>query len=549
MEPSFDVLIMGGGLAGLSLARQLKMREPALSILVIERRAHPVPHAAHKVGESTVEIGAHYFAEMLALKQHLTDCQIKKFGFRFFWSDRKADLASVTELGASRALPTGSWQLDRGIFENELARLVRAAGVQFVDGALIRQFELGDGDAAHRVRYDIDGQSRQANARWLIDASGRVGLIKRRLELAEPNAHVCNAVWFRVADRIDVNQWTSDADFRARTADRWRSTIHLVGDGYWVWLIPLSSGSHSVGIVADPSLHRFDELTDFEHALGWLASHQPRLHAELVGRRDKIQDFAFLRNYSYGCKRVFDGQARWAVTGDAGLFLDPFYSPGSDFIAFANCYVTELVCQDRAGRPVGMLASLYERIFFQLYQSMLPIYVDQYPLFGHPQIMPIKVFWDYTFYWGVMCPLYFHRRLTDVTAMARLSPRLEHAQALNRAVQSLLRRWHRQSGGGAAGAGHNRPRMIDQATVEWFAELNAALTRPLANAGQFGVMLERNIERLELLCSDIIDSALLATTPSIDVSQLRALLSNRAAVADQIHPSRQARESLLLALE
>ncbi len=37
----------------------------------------------------------------------------------------------------------------------------------------------------------------------------------------------------------------------ATTRERWLSTNHLCGPGYWVWLIPLASGSHSVGIVAD----------------------------------------------------------------------------------------------------------------------------------------------------------------------------------------------------------------------------------------------------------------------------------------------------------
>jgi protoporphyrinogen oxidase len=52
---------MGGGLAGLTLAMQLRLRLPELDVLVLERRSHPVPLATHKVGESTVEIGAHYF--------------------------------------------------------------------------------------------------------------------------------------------------------------------------------------------------------------------------------------------------------------------------------------------------------------------------------------------------------------------------------------------------------------------------------------------------------------------------------------------------------
>ena len=62
-----DVIILGGGLAGLTLALQLHDRLPELDIVVLERATHPLPLAAHKVGESTVDVGAHYFGETLGL--------------------------------------------------------------------------------------------------------------------------------------------------------------------------------------------------------------------------------------------------------------------------------------------------------------------------------------------------------------------------------------------------------------------------------------------------------------------------------------------------
>ena len=52
--PSYDVIITGGGLAGLCLARQLRQEHPDISVLVAEKKKHPVPEAAHKVGESSV---------------------------------------------------------------------------------------------------------------------------------------------------------------------------------------------------------------------------------------------------------------------------------------------------------------------------------------------------------------------------------------------------------------------------------------------------------------------------------------------------------------
>ena len=94
-----DVIILGGGLAGLTLALQLRQRFAQLDIVVLERMRHPVPEAAHKVGESSVEIAAHYFDTVLGLKEHLTTQQLKKFGFRFFFSEGSEQIDQVLELG------------------------------------------------------------------------------------------------------------------------------------------------------------------------------------------------------------------------------------------------------------------------------------------------------------------------------------------------------------------------------------------------------------------------------------------------------------------
>jgi flavin-dependent dehydrogenase len=514
-----DIIILGGGLSGLTLSLQLKQRFPDLDILVLERRNHPVPAAAHKIGESSVEIGAHYFANVLGLKDYLQKHQLKKFGFRFFFSDGERDLTKVTELGASTFLSTPAYQLDRGLFENALGGFARERGVKFIDGAMVRKFELSDGATPHQVSYDRAGVTHRVTSRWLLDASGRAGMIKRHLDLAESNEHDANAVWFRIAERIDINDWSDDRDWLARCnpPNRWLSTNHLMGEGYWAWLIPLASGSHSVGIVADAALHPIETLNTFEKSMAWLRVHQPRLYEALDSKRDKLQDFAFFKRFSYGCKRVFSGEQRWALTGEAGFFLDPFYSPGSDFIAIANTFITELVAQDRADGPVEMYANIYEQIHFSLYQNMLPLYIGQYKLFGDPEVMPMKVIWDYTFYWGVMCQLFFQNRLTDVVAMGRMQKTLGNVQQLNIAMQEFLLAWHKVS------KQRNLPRMLDQSRLDWFAELNRGLTDSLDGDG-FTRRMNDMLAQLDQLAAEIVTRATSAY-PMLDGSKVLALVN------------------------
>ena len=526
LDPTHDVIIMGGGLAGLTLALQLCQRFPDLDVLVLERRAHPVPKATHKVGESTVEIAAHYFADTLGLRTHLESAQLKKFGFRFFFSDGRRDIENVTEIGASRPLPTGSWQIDRGIFENFLAAEAARRGVRFVDTALIREARLATDGTPHEVLWQrAGGPAQRSRARWLIDACGRAGMIKRQRGLALESPHAAHAVWFRIGGRIEIDRWSDDPAWRARcvTPTRWLSTNHLVGPGYWVWLIPLASGSHSVGIVADPRWHPLERMNTFERALDWLATHQPRLADELDPRRHELQDFAFFRRFSYDCQQVFSAE-RWALAGEAGRFLDPFYSPGSDFIAIGNTYITELIARDRAGLPLAAHAQIYEQIFRSFHDSTLALYTDQYGIFGDPEVLPVKIVWDYAYYWSVLAPLFFGARLTDLATLARLRDELALAQRLNLALQSLLRRWSELS------ARVNRPLMHDQATLPWFAELNRALADP-ADDEAFRARLAGSVRRLRDLAAEI---AARAAEDGVDASELHRLLAGHRPPSDAV---------------
>ena len=522
-ERHADVVITGGGLAGLTLALQLRQRDPDLRISVLERRAHPVREAAFKVGESSVEIGAHYFANVLGLREHLETEQIRKFGFRFFFSEGREDIDRCTELGVSQLLPTPSWQIDRGRFENFLGERARALRVEFIDGCTVRGIDLADDDANHQVRYERDGAAATLRARWVVDASGRAGLLKRKLGLAQDNAHNANAVWWRVDGLVDPNGWSQDSAWlqRCTPPDRWRSTNHMCGPGYWFWLIPLSSGAHSLGIVCDAAMHPLETMNTHAKAMAWLHEHQPQVARTLAQSQHALQDFLFLRKFSYGCKQVFSAQ-RWALTGEAGVFLDPFYSPGSDFIAISNTYICELIGLDRAGRNIAPYADLYQQLYFSFYENTLTLYQDQYPLFGDAQVMPVKVIWDYTYYWALLAPLYFSDRIADLPMLGRLRPDFTHARQLNLGMQALLRDWGRHNDG--QGRPQADGRLLDQYLIGWFHQLNAALRDVLDDAA-FLARVRENVARMGWLAREVLGQAR-AQHPQIDDHGLDALLAD-----------------------
>src|SRR5688572_22117656 len=207
-----DVFVAGGGLAGLTLARQLRRTDPTLRIAVAEKRQHPAPEAAHKVGESSVEIGAHYFEKVLDLESHLRAGHLEKLGLRYhFPNGDNRDIATRFELGPPQFSPVPSFQLDRGRLENYLLEQNREAGIEVLDQAVVREFRFG---TPHQIIVTTSGGDRSFQARWLVDASGRAGLIRRRLNLTRPVGHLANACWFRLRNCVRIDEWSDDIEWK-----------------------------------------------------------------------------------------------------------------------------------------------------------------------------------------------------------------------------------------------------------------------------------------------------------------------------------------------
>jgi flavin-dependent dehydrogenase len=501
-QPDHDVAIVGGGVAALTLALELHRARPGTRLLIIEPRAQPSPEITHTVGESTVEISAQYLRDRLELADHLNSAQIRKMGLRMFFShDGNTDIARRMELGSSSFTPQVTYQIDRGRLENELTRRCVSEGVEITAGR-VTSVEFGAGHHPHTVHVQQGDATTSTTARWVVDASGRNRALPRQLELKRSNEHHCNAVWLRVATEIDIGRWSDDPSWQARLVegDRAMSTNHLMGEGYWVWLIRLASGSTSVGIVADPACHAFGHFNTLEKARSWLAQHEPQCAAVLEQSRHLIKDFRVMKNYSHGATKVYDAQDRWCLTGDAAVFLDPLYSSGLDLVAIGNGLITDMITRELDGENVVARSGINDSLFRSLTDMWLNIYCDQYTLMGSPAVMTAKVIWDIAFYWGFLGLMYSNGRFVSVADDPGVVPHLEGLIELSNRMQRFFREW--------AGIETARPssQFVDLYSAQNF--MVALHTAMMGTAPDFTAQFDANVLLLRQLAGQLIETVL-----------------------------------------
>ena len=401
----YDVVILGGALAGASTALLLRRQQPELRVLILERTTA----FDWKVGESTVETSSYFLTRILRLFDHLSRQQLPKHGLRYwFHNGAVSTLRQASEVGPNQLPRIVGFQLDRAKLDEHVLKLAVEAGAELWRPAKVLEVTLPEecGAPESVIKVEVGEKTVAVRARWLVDASGRSAIVARRRGWLHPlEEHPTSAAWARYRGVKDLDgpeiAGEPDVPFSSWTvASRRLATNHFNGYGYWIWFIPLQGGETSIGAVWDTRLVQPEGETT-EERLNWFLNGNPLTREIMKGAHPVEGDLWSYQFLPYLNDRV--AGKGWSLVGDAAGFLDPFYSPGIDQIAFSVWWTLELIKRhSMKPDPMKFENDLREhnvRYLNYMRGLFVGIYKDKYHLMGDYDTMVAAFLLDTALYY------------------------------------------------------------------------------------------------------------------------------------------------------
>ena len=342
LPSSVDVVIIGAGPAGSTLAALLRRHRPSTSVLVLERERLP----RHRIGESLLVDVNRILADMGALAAVESAGFSRKYGATFVWGDEREPFHFLWSEGKSLvSRPEGyqleyTWHVDRAEYDRLLAEAAREAGARVEEAHTVTGF-IREGDRVGGVRVrPPEGVEHTVRARFVIDCAGAHGPIHRQLAGKQLDESLRNVALFGYRRGVGTHPDLGGTDHPR--------TLILTHPRGWVWVIPLRDGITSVGFVTDVHSHRAaavqDKVAHYESILKSLREYE-RLFAdsELVDYRGDGKRVHAIQEYSYQCEQIWG--PGWVTCGNAAGFVDAILSIG---VYMAQTHAQFLACALRS---------------------------------------------------------------------------------------------------------------------------------------------------------------------------------------------------------
>lgn len=352
----FDVAILGGGFAGSILARCLAAE--GARVLLLEKAVHP----RFALGESTTPL-ANFTLERLAQRYDFADLHSLaawgrwtrdlphlrrglKRGFTFyrhtpgepFRAGTRNEARALFAASPDDSIADSHWL--RADVDHHLLTAAREAGVEIHEGAEVVDLEIARGV---NVAWIESGVRRRASADRVVDASGGVGLVSRRLGLEGPDplpfrtrllaAHVEGVPPF-------LNVPSEDALY-----PEGRAAVHHLLDGAWLYVLPFDGPSPEQSVVSVGVVQRTNRMapgaTDVESAFRQALSRYPSLARQF---RDARAVSPWVARGGLAFRRTAAASDRWLLLPGAYAFFDPLFSTGIAWSLLGVERARDVVC-------------------------------------------------------------------------------------------------------------------------------------------------------------------------------------------------------------
>jgi flavin-dependent dehydrogenase len=393
MESSFDVIVIGGGPAGSTIAALLAQR--GRSVALLEKSKHPRFH----IGESLLPLNMPLF-ERLGVAEDIQRIGMPKFGAEFVspWHEKPSffDFAQALDKSFPQA-----YQVRRSEFDEILFRHAVRQGASAFEECRATAVEFSS-DGAMVTAREASGDERTLQARFVVDATGRDTLLanqfgikrrNRRHDSAAMFAHFRNARWLPGKAEGNISLFWFEHG--------------------WCWFIPLHDGATSVGVVCNATYMKSRKTPPQAFFLDTIAT-VPAL-AERLSEAQLVSPVTATGNYAYSADSAT--RRNCLLLGDAYAFIDPMFSTGVYFAmhsAFVGADTVE-ACLDRpqqSARALKAFESVMRRgprmFSWFIYRATSPALRD---LFMKPRIRDLQA--------GVLSVL-----AGDVFRDTRVGPRL-----------------------------------------------------------------------------------------------------------------------------